>query len=395
MGFSCFKSLLVIVFGAFSMLLSIPVFSQHENGNNHAEKQEGNDEKKRKEGFNASEVIFGHVLNAHEFHFLDIGEHPVTIPLPVILYSTQRGFTTFMSSRFEHGHKIHNGYALLTEHSIHEMKLDPKKYYAGDIVAVNEAGEFDPTVNIYDISLTRNVVQMLLALIVFVWIMLRIAKRYKTGVGVSSPPTGSQSLLEPVITFVRDEVAKPNLGHKHEKYLPYLLTIFFFILINNIFGLIPGSANVTGNIAFTAVLGVISFIVILFSSNSHYWGHIFNPPGVPLGVKFILVPVEILSVFIKPFALIIRLFANMVAGHIIIICLISLIFIFGQLNPVAGWGASPLSIAFTVFIYLIEVLVAFLQAFIFTMLTAVFIGQAFEGEHHVPHLGETAPETHH
>ena len=177
--------------------------------------------------------------------------------------------------------------------------------------------------------------------------------------------------------------------------LPYLLTVFFFILINNIFGLIPGSANVTGNIAFTAVLGLISFVVILFSSNTHYWGHIFNPPGVPLGVKFILVPVEFLSVFIKPFALIIRLFANMVAGHIIIICLISLIFIFGQLNPVAGWGASPLSIAFTVFIYLIEVLVAFLQAFIFTMLTAVFIGQAFEGEHHVPHVGETSAMMHH
>jgi F-type H+-transporting ATPase subunit a len=191
-----------------------------------------------------------------------------------------------------------------------------------------------------------------------------------------------QGMLEPVITFVRDEVARPNLGHKSEKYLPYLLTVFFFILINNIFGLLPGSANVTGNIAFTAVLGLISFLVILFSSTSHYWGHIFNPPGVPLGVKFILVPVEFLSVFIKPFALIIRLFANMVAGHIIIICLISLIFIFGELSVYAGWGASPLAIGFTVFIYLIEVLVAFLQAFIFTMLTAVFIGQAFEGEHH-------------
>ena len=263
-----------------------------------------------------------------------------------------------------------------------EMGLDPKKFAVGDIVAVDENGKYDAAVKIYDLSMTRNVVQMILALIVFVWIMLRIAKRYKSGVGVTSAPKGSQSLLEPVITFVRDEVAKPNLGHKYEKYLPYLLTVFFFILINNIFGLIPGSANVTGNIAFTAVLGLISFVVILFSSNKHYWGHIFNPPGVPLGVKFILVPVEFLSVFIKPFALIIRLFANMVAGHIIIICLISLIFIFGELNPIAGWGASPLSIGFTVFIYLIEVLVAFLQAFIFTMLTAVFIGQALEGEHH-------------
>jgi F-type H+-transporting ATPase subunit a len=129
-------------------------------------------------------------------------------------------------------------------------------------------------------------------------------------------------------------------------------------------------------------LGNIAFVVILFSSDKHYWGHIFNPPDVPLGVKFILVPVEFISVFIKPFALIIRLFANMVAGHIIIICLISLIFIFGNMNKFAGWGTAPFSIAFTIFIYFIEVLVAFLQAFIFTMLTAVFIGQALEGKHH-------------
>lgn len=395
MFYSRFKSFSVAVFSIFLLLIPTAILAQHrDEGDSHeTAKQEGHEQKKKK-GFNASEVIFGHVLNAHEFHFLDIGDHAVTIPLPVILYSPQRGFTTFMSSSFEHGHKTYKGYALLTEHSIHEMGLDPKAFYPGDIVAVNDAGALDTATKVYDLSLTRNVVQMLLALAIFTWIMLRIAKRYKSGVGVTSAPKGSQSLLEPVITFVRDEVAKPNLGHKYEKYLPYLLTVFFFILINNIFGLIPGSANVSGNIAFTAVLGIISFVVILFSSNSHYWGHIFNPPGVPLGVKFILVPVEFLSVFIKPFALIIRLFANMVAGHIIIICLISLIFIFGQLNPFAGWGASPLAIGFTVFIYMIEVLVAFLQAFIFTMLTAVFIGQAFEGEHHVPHLGETSPEHH-
>ena len=378
-----FKSFTVAAFSLFFTLISVPLLAQHHNEDTTHQKAEhnGGEHKEEKKKFNASEVIFGHVLNNHEFHFMDIGDKPVSIPLPVILYSPERGLTSFMSSKFEHGHKDYKGYRMLNAHSIAEMKLDPKKFAAGDIIAVNEAGEMDAAVKFYDISLTRNVVQMLLALIIFVWIMLRIANRYKSGVGVTSAPTGSQSLLEPVITFVRDEVAKPNLGHKYEKYLPYLLTVFFFILINNIFGLIPGSANVTGNIAFTAVLGLISFVVIMFSTNKHYWGHIFNPPGVPLGVKFILVPVEFLSVFIKPFALIIRLFANMVAGHIIIICLISLIFIFGQLNPIAGWGASPLSIGFTVFIYLIEVLVAFLQAFIFTMLTAVFIGQAFEGGH--------------
>jgi F-type H+-transporting ATPase subunit a len=189
-----------------------------------------------------------------------------------------------------------------------------------------------------------------------------------------------QNMMEPVITFIRDEVAKPNLGHKYEKYFPYLLTVFFFILINNIFGLIPGTANVTGNIAFTIVLGVMSFIIITVSGNKHYWGHIVNPP-VPFGIKFIMVPVEILGIFTKPVALIIRLFANMLAGHIIIICLISLIFIFGNISTGIGWGFSPVSIAFTTFIYLIEVLVAFIQAFIFTNLTAVFIGQAIEETH--------------
>lgn len=360
-----FKSFTVAAFMVFLLVFSLP--GSAADGGGH--------EPEKKEGFDARKIIFGHVLNAHEFHFLDYkgkdGKmHPVTLPLPVIIYSPQRGFTSFMSSKFEHGHKPYDGYKLEN----------------GVIKAVKEDGvTVDESVKVYDISLTRNVVQMLLALVVFVWIMLAIAKRYKRGEGVKTAPRGSQSLLEPVITFVRDEVAKPNLGHKYEKYLPYLLTLFFFILINNLFGLIPGSANVTGNIAFTLLLGVISFIVIIFSSNKHYWGHIFNPPGVPLGVKFILVPVEFLSFFIKPFALIIRLFANMVAGHIIIICLISLIFIFGQLNQYAGWGTTIVSIAFTVFIYMIEVLVAFIQAFVFTLLTSVFIGQAFEGEHHEAH----------
>ncbi len=374
-----FKSFTVAAFSIFFMLFSIPVLAQHEGHADTAHQTTGQEAEghEKKEKLNIGEVIFEHVLDGHEFHFFG-----KSIPLPVMVYSPQKGFSGFMSSAFHHGEHAHEGYMILTSHNIEKLGLDPKKFKAEQIIAVDANGKYDASVKVYDFSLTRNVVQMILALALFVWIMLRIAKRYKSGVGVTSAPKGSQSLLEPVITFVRDEVAKPNLGHKADKYLPYLLTVFFFILINNIFGLIPGSANVTGNIAFTAVLGLISFVVILASSNSHYWGHIFNPPGVPLGVKFILVPVEFLSVFIKPFALIIRLFANMVAGHIIIICLISLIFIFGQLNPAAGWGASPLSIGFTVFIYMIEVLVAFLQAFIFTMLTAVFIGQAFEGEHH-------------
>jgi F-type H+-transporting ATPase subunit a len=374
-----FKSLLVAGFSVFYLFISDTAFAQQDSVH-----------KEEKKSFNAKEIIFGHVLNNHDFHIIDIvgdnGEkHPISIPLPVILYSKQRGLDAFMSSRFHHGEEDYRNYMMLTDEKIEELKLDPAKYNAQDIVAVNDRGEIDPSVRIYDISLTRNVVQMFISLGLFLWVMLAIAKKYKTGQGVVSAPKGSQSLLEPVITFVRDEVAKPNLGISYEKYLPFLLTIFFFILINNIIGLIPGSANVTGNIAFTAVLGIIAFFVIVFSSDKHYWIHIFNPPGVPGWVKVILVPVEFISLFIKPFALIIRLFANMVAGHIIIICLISLIFIFGNMNKFAGWGTAPFSIAFTIFIYLIEVLVAFLQAFIFTMLTAVFVGQAIEGKHHQHH----------
>ncbi len=353
------KSLLVAVFSVIFLLSSSILKAQEPE---HIEGKEHHTE--QKEGFNAKEVIFGHIMDAHEFHFAEYesnGEkHPISIPLPVILYSPAKGISVFMASKFEHGHAEVDGY-----------KLNPE----GKIEATDGS-------KVYDFSLTRNVVQMILALVLLVWIMLSVAKTYKNGQGVTSAPKGKQNLVEVLVTFVRDEVAKPNLGHKVNKYLPYLLTVFFFILINNIIGLIPGTANVTGNIAFTVVLGVISFIVIMFSSNRHYWGHIFNPPGVPLGVKFILVPVEFLSVFIKPFALIIRLFANMVAGHIIIICLISMIFIFAEkIATGAGWGISPVSLAFTIFIYFIEVLVAFLQAFIFTMLTAVFIGQAFEGSH--------------
>lgn len=378
---SC-KSLLVAVFS-----LAMLVFFNTANGQQGASKNDVEAVPENgKSSFDANEVIFGHVLDAHEFHFLsytgrDGKEHHATIPLPVILYSPQKGLDVFMSSKFHHGEHTYKGYGLLTNEKIVEEKLDPKKYTAGQIVAISDGGEIESNIKVYDISLTRNVVQMLISLALLVWVLIYMAKKYRTGQGTTSAPRGVQNLIEPVITFVRDEVAKPNLGHKYSKYFPYLLTVFFFILINNLVGLIPGSANVTGNIAFTMVLAVISFIIILLSTKKHYWMHIIWPPGVPFAVKFILIPVEILGIFTKPFALMIRLFANMIAGHIIIICLISLIFIFGSLNAGIGWGFSPLSIAFVVFIYFIELLVAFLQAYIFTNLTAVFIGQAFEGSH--------------
>jgi F-type H+-transporting ATPase subunit a len=394
MAFLRLKSLLA---AAFALSISVFPFSasaQHESGHapegQHA--SEAADGHEKKEGFDANEVIFSHIMDAHEYHFLDITDengqkHPIGIPLPVILYTEGKGFSVFMSSRFEHGHAIHDGYRMLDRHFMAEHGLDTAKdasgmalYKAGQIYRVDEHGMPRLDAKVYDVSLTRNVTQMLLALAVLTWILLSMAGKYRRN-GTGKAPSGMQNALEPVIAFVRDEVAKPNLGHRYPKYLPYLLTVFFFILINNIFGLIPGSANVTGNIAFTMVFALISFVVILISTNKHFWAHIFNPP-VPRFVKGILVPVEILGVFTKPFALMIRLFANMMAGHIIIICLVSLIFIFGGLSKGIGWGFSPVSIAFAVFIYLIEVMVAFIQAFIFTNLTAVFIGQAFEGEHH-------------
>lgn len=371
------KCLLVAAFSLLS--LSFPAFShaqQHEGGETaheatvHLEDTEKEGEKK----FDANEVIFGHVMDAHEFHFFsykgsDGQDHHATIPLPVILYSPQKGWSTFMSSAFHHGHSEVDGYRL------QDRKIVP----------------VDPSVKVYDFSLTRNVVQMFIALTILVLLMTSVARRYKQGQGITRAPKGFQNAIEPVITFVRDEVAKPNIGHKYKRYMPLLLTIFFFILINNIFGLIPGSANVTGNIAFTAVLGVIAFLVIVFSANKHFWSHIFWPP-VPHGIKLIMIPVELLSIFTKPFALIIRLFANMLAGHIIIICLISLIFIFGSLSKGIGWGFAPVSIAFAVFIFVIEVLVAFIQAFIFTNLTAVFIGQSVEEGHSEHHEENLAPD---
>lgn len=359
----CIKSFVVAVFSLSIVLFSNVSIAQHA-GNKGAEITEKGTTVQHEEKINAANIIMEHVMDSHEFHFAEFSGRPISVPLPIILYSPQRGFDAFMSSNFKHGHATYKGY-----------KMEHDK-----VIPVNEEGRVDENVKVLDFSLTRNVVQMFLAVLLLLVLMISIAKKYRAH-GTKKAPSGFQNAVEPVITFVRDEVGKPNLGHNYEKYMPYLLTIFFFILINNLVGLIPGSANVTGNISFTLVLAFISMIVILFSTNRHFWGHIFWPPGVPFFVKIILIPVEFAGVFIKPMALMIRLFANMIAGHIVIICFISLIFIFGAMNKVAGVGFSPLSLAFTVFIYFIEILVAFIQAFIFTNLTAVFIGQAFETGH--------------
>jgi F-type H+-transporting ATPase subunit a len=358
MALKSFKSLLVAVFSLIILLFSNMSKGAPQGAPRGEAAHEGSGH------FDAGYTILHHVGDGYEFHFFNIGGHKVAIPLPVLLYSPQRGWSFFSSSHIMEGETF-NGY-----------KLDDTY-----IVPVGEDGHVDPSVKVYDLSLSRNVVQMLLAAIVLVWLMLSVAGKYKKN-GFKSAPSGAQGFVEPVIVFLRDQVAVPNLGTNALRYMPFLLTIFFFILVNNLFGLIPGSANVTGNIAVTMVLALITFVVILFSSNRHYWGHIFWPPNVPFGIKLILIPVEIISnLFVKPAALMIRLFANMVAGHIVIVTFVSLIFIFAELSQFIGWGFSPVSIAFVVFITMIELLIAFVQAFIFTMLSAVFISQASEGDH--------------
>lgn len=374
------KPLWVAAFSLGILLFSNVLQAQH---NDHP----AGEQVEHKEELNPAEVILEHVADAHEFHFATVGHTHVTIPLPVILYTPGKGVSMFMSSAFHHGQEVVDGYRLLDKDFIKENHLDEVKdakgnpsFKAGKIYAADANGKPLLDTAVYDFSITKNVAQMLISVLLLIFIMTRIAKKYKSGIGVTSAPRGFQNAVEPVITFVRDEVAKPNLGHNSAKYLPLLLTIFFFILINNLIGLVPGAANVTGNIAFTAVLGVISFLVILASTTKHYWLHIFWP-SVPHPIKPIMWPVEIMGIFTKPFALIIRLFANMISGHIIILSFICLIFIFGAMNTALGWGSSLLFIPLAVFIYLLEILVAFIQAFIFANLTAVFIGQAFEGSH--------------
>lgn len=331
-------------------------FAQHEET-----PQEAGHEAVESESLDIKKIIFDHVGDAHEWHFFTAGDVHATIPLPVILYSPDKGLSVFSASKFGHeGHREeYNGYML------------------------NEAGKIQSVdgTPVYDFSITKNVLSMLISVVLLLVIMLNVAKKYKQR-GTMTAPSGFQNAVEPVITFVRDEVAKPNLGHKADRFMPLLLTFFFFIWINNLLGLLPGGANFTGNIAVTACLALVTFIVMVVRANGHFWGHLLNPPGVPLGIKFILVPIEIISLFIKPVALTIRLFANILAGHIIILSIVCMIFIFGAMAPVAGWGFSPVSVAFSIFMFCLELLVGAIQAFIFTTLTAVFIGQAVDEGHH-------------
>ena len=310
-----------------------------------------------------SHEIFSHIQDSHDWHLFSFGENHVSIPLPVIIYSPTNGLSTFMSSKFEHGHAAYNGYQLNAE---------------GKVEAVDGS-------KIYDVSITKNVMAMLIAVVLILVVFLNVSKKYKTN-GPNKAPSGLQNAIEACIVFIRDEVAIPNLGKKYLRFMPLLLTLFFFIWIANLLGLIPGGANLTGNIAVTCCLAVITFIVMLFSSKKHFWGHLVNPPGVPGGVKVILALIEFISLLIKPIALMIRLFANMLAGHIVIACFILLIFIFAELNKAIGGGFVVISVGLSVFSMLIELLVTAIQSYIFANLAAIFIGQMIEDHSH--HAGE-------
>jgi F-type H+-transporting ATPase subunit a len=328
--------LLPIFMGAFSSVFAAPV--QHDE--THAE-----------EAPNVSEVILEHVKDSHVWHFTE----SVVLPLPVIVYSGERGLEVFSSGRFfEHHQPVeYNGYKLEHEH-----------------ITLN--GQ-----SVLDLSITKNVAMLFINAALMLIVFITAARSYGKRKGLA--PKGIQSFMEPVILFVKDEIVKPNVGPKYWNYLPYLLTLFFFIFFGNLLGLLPGAANLTGNIAVTLCLALLTFIIVNVNGNGSYWGHIFWTPGVPHWLRVIILPVELIGVFTKPFSLTVRLFVAITAGHIVLLALTSLTFIF------QSWFVGIGTALVNIFINLIELLVAGIQAYVFTMFTSLYIGQAIEEHEHHEH----------
>lgn len=308
------------------------------------------------EKVNISEMITHHISDSHEWHFFD----GATLYLPVIIYSSDRGIELFSSSNFyNEAHEVveYNGY----------------KYEHGHIEPLEESR------SIIDFSITKNVASLFITAALMIIVFLSVAKGYKKN--ANTAPRGIQSFFEPIIVFVRDEVVKPNIGPKYERFLPYMLTLFFFIWFGNILGLLPGAANLTGNIAVTAVLAFFTFILVNVNGNKAYWGHIFNTPGVPWWLKLpipIMPMVEFIGIFTKPFSLLLRLFVAITAGHIVLLSLIGLTFLF---HSVTVGIASTLVVTVINFI---EILVATIQAYVFTMFSSLYIGMAV-ADHHDDH----------
>ena len=352
-----------LFFILFLLVFNIPVPGQEERGSQEAVVTEHSEEE-----FDASSFIIEHISDSHEWHILTKknGES-VAIYLPVILFQKGTGFHFFFSGKLAHGREYKG------------FRLEEEGEYAGKIVAVNAAGEIDAENMPLDFSITKTVVGMLAAALIGLWLFISLSRSYKkTGI---SHPRGIQSFLEPVICFLRDEIVIPNIGYKdHERFMPYLLSVFFFILINNLMGLVPFpppfGANVTGNITVTMTLALFTFVIIQVSGTRSYWRHIFATPGVPFWLLPIMIPVELIGMIAKPFALTVRLFANITAGHIIVMSLLALIFIFDSV------AIAPVSIFFVIFMDCLELLVAFLQAYVFTLLSALFISLAIVKGHH-------------
>lgn len=369
------KKVLVAIFCTFFALTSFTKAEEHtsESGVAGAESMTSEEEE------DITKIILHHISDAHEWHFWGHGEHKVSLPLPVILW-TDKGIVTFMSNKHDGDEKAtevfeENGLQLVNFHGKYYYPSETKNE-EGNYVALDE-NHVPTNAKPFDISITKNVVSMFISMTLLLLIFIGIARAYKKREGKA--PKGIQSLLEPVILFIRDDIAKPQLGYRYAAFMPYLLTIFFFVWINNLMGLIPfcpGGANLTGNISVTLMLALCTFILTTINGNKNYWGHIFKP-HVPWWLYPLMIPVEIIGIFTKPIALTIRLFANITAGHILILSLISLIFILKSVF-VAGFA-----IPFVLFINIIELVVGFIQAFIFTILSALFIGMAIE--EHVEH----------
>lgn len=346
-----------VLFLVFSVAISSFGFALQDNDN-------------QDQGFDAKEMIMHHVKDAHEFSIIEWNNTPISISLPIILY-TDNGIVSFMSSAFNHDD---SGTQVVEKDGQRFVKFHEKIYQLNPGM---ETLAFDAEHNVtnaslpLDFSITRNVFMMWVSVLVLFLIFISSARKYKKTNGFV--PSGIASFIEPLVIFIRDEVAIPMIGEKkYRRYMPYLLSVFFFIWINNIFGLIPilNGANVSGNIAFTVSLALFTFVITNFSGNKNYWKHIFWMPGVPVPMKIFLAPIEVIGMFVKPFSLTIRLFANITAGHIIILSLMSLIFIF-QSEFIA-----PVSVGFSLFILIIEIVVTAIQAYIFTVLSALYIGSA-------------------
>lgn len=330
-------------------------------------------ETKQEQKLDVREFILEHVSDSYIWHITKIGEHEIGIPLPVILYSQTTGWHVFSSSVFHH-EPVYDGFKIATEGK-----------YKGKIVELSAAGN---EVRPFDISITKNVFSLLFSSLLLVIIIMTVARSYKNNAIQSKK--GFIGFMEMFIMNINDDVIKPCIGKGYEKYAPYLLTVFFFVFINNVMGLIPvfpGGANVTGNIAITFVLAIITFLIVNFSGSKEYWREIFWP-DVPLWLKvpFPMMPaIELVGIFTKPFALMIRLFANMLAGHSIVLGLTCLVFVTVHMGVAMNTSMTVLSVIFSIFIGLVEILVAYIQAYIFTMLSAVFIGLARIEPHHAKH----------